>query len=355
MFSTKLQRRNNRTPKTRFPVVGMLLASIAAVGCGAHPKIEISQPRSTPDKTVSIGEMTAEFNVGQIDPMNESHVKFQLVNRSAEAILIDSVKTSCGCLKADDHPERLSPDEQGEITLSIDSHRRPGRFEQKVRILGKTPAGDTRETCVNLKGFVRGIIVEQSHARMGVVSVGHQVTVSGTLVGHSDTVQIHVSPSENLGVVETSIDPAGNSPLRSFHVRMVVKSGKEAKSIHEQLDVSVVTSTNTYQTPVVVSGLIAGPIRVTPSAIVFNLRSVSKGKDSTTVTIALLETQESIENVELDFDRELFRVAIEAQSPREVQYRISVNSSSASKVYNSAIDVRDGDRLVTRIPVVVIP
>ena len=361
MFSTGFQRSSHRTREAFCLHVGLSLSLVFVSGCGAYVTSDSGGQQSgsvdagVVQNSIEVGDAEADIDLGIIDPHESSAVRFRLVNRTAEEIQIDSVKTSCGCLKADDYPERLQPSAQGEITLSVDSRRPPGRFDQSLHVFGETRSGNEWETRVRLRGFVRGILLEQTHVRMGVVTKGHQVAVSGIVIGHPESVEVRVSQPEMLDVVETSIDPAGESPLRPFYVRLAVKGTEEAQPIHEQLDVKVVAATATYSSPVLVTGLIGGSIRVTPSALVFNLRSASRGKDNLTLTVATLNRQETIRDLELAFNRDLFHVAVEAQTPNEIRYRISVNASAVLKPYTGAIDVVDAGRLSGRVSVVVVP
>ena len=354
MPSASFQRRRPRTQEMCWLLLGLSLSSMAGSGCVPNTKIGRSEAHSASADAVTIGTK-AEIDLKLIAPVEASDVEFQLANRSAEEIRIDSVKASCGCLRIDDYPERLEPGEQGKVTLSVDSRRQPGRFVQNLLIRGQTPSGHPRETWVELKGFVQGVIVERPHVRMGIAAKGRHITISGVLVGHSGTVQIAPPPSKAFDVVSTSIDPAEGSPFRPFHIRLVVKATEEAQSIHERLNVRVVTSTTTYETPVVVSGLIGGAIRVVPSALVFNLSSASRQKDCKTLTVGMLEGQATPRNVQLEFDRNLLHAAIEMQTPQEIRYSISVYRLAASEPYSGEIEVRDGDRLMSRVPVVVIP
>jgi len=313
---------------TRFlgQIFCLLLLTIGAGGCGTNPRNERGARHSS-SRIVALGGSGAEINLNLLSPSETASVHFQLANRGTDEVLIESVKTSCGCLKIDHYPERLAPNEQKEIGLSLDSRRSPGRFSQKLLVVGTTPSGRKSETPVTLKGFVQGVLLERPHVRLGLATPGQHVTVAGLLVARPGAAELHVTPSKLFDVQKTSIEPPGKGPLRAFYVQFVVKPTEEAQPIFERLRVSIVTSTGTYEDTVDVSGLLAGEIGVTPLALVFNLSSTSRQGASKTLTVAASDTLETVEDVELGFDRELLRIAIRKRVRQEICYDVSVNAS----------------------------
>jgi hypothetical protein len=339
-------------------LAGLSLLAVSIAGCGgmeSSTKDRQGQQVSAEPATILMGDTEAKIDVGVIDSRESSSIRFFLENKAAEEIRVESVKTTCGCLKANKYPNSLQAGTRGEMKLSVDSRRPPGQFHQSLYVFGKTPSGKEVNAAIRLYGFVRGVLIEQSHVRLGTVSMGHHFTISGTIVGHPEAVEIDVSPSNALDVLNLSVNPAEESALRSFHARLVVREANKARTLHEHLSVKVTTATATYDSSVLVTGQVPGTLIASPSALVFNLRSKSEMKNNRSLIVSSSGKQQVIGDLKLEFDRDLLGIAVEEQNPHETRYRVTVNPLTLVKPYSGAIEVLEAGRHVSRVRVLIVP
>jgi hypothetical protein len=77
----------------------------------------------------------SEHDFGDVQVGDVVETKFQVINKGDAPLLIDEVRTSCGCAKAASRGKEVSPSQKTEISVSYDSvGLSPGRKTQSVLI-----------------------------------------------------------------------------------------------------------------------------------------------------------------------------------------------------------------------------
>lgn len=339
----------------RSSAVAILLFSMIVVGCSSKNEPMKSIKRTSSGDSILIGGSKCELDLGIVDKRSDNDFRFYLENQTSEEIQITSIKTTCGCVKVNEFPKHLKSGERANIVLVVDSRRPPGRFEQSLNVICNNRSGVEIETNVPIRGYVRGVVVKQSYIRMGIVPNGHQITISGEIVGHSGPVDISVLPSESFGVVSKQIDDDGVSPSRTFCVILIFNSAEVVKSVEEKIGFKISTQTDVYDISVPVTGQVTGAIKISPPAVVFNLASTSIANDNISITLSEMGSSRDMSLLDVKYDHELFTVSQKERLSQKVCYNILVNRASALKPSTSIIDILYGDQIIGRVPVVVVP
>ena len=74
-----------------------------------------------------------EHDFGEMERYHEQSVDFEFKNNSGEAIVIDNVRTPCGCTTPEWSEEPIPADSTGIITITYDA-RKVGYFYKKVKV-----------------------------------------------------------------------------------------------------------------------------------------------------------------------------------------------------------------------------
>lgn len=77
----------------------------------------------------------SEHDFGDVQVGDVVQTKFRVINKGDAPLVIDEVRTSCGCAKAVSHAKEITPGQETEIEVSYDSvGLSPGRKTQSVLI-----------------------------------------------------------------------------------------------------------------------------------------------------------------------------------------------------------------------------
>lgn len=94
---------------------------------------------------------TRRINVGAIAQNNPIEVEFKFTNEGAAPIIINKVKTSCGCTAAKHSLAPIMPGESSKILVTYDA-RKPGFFNKSITI---EASNDENPTLLLLAGTVQ--------------------------------------------------------------------------------------------------------------------------------------------------------------------------------------------------------
>ena len=101
-------------------------------------------------KEITVDKTVHDFGVISEDGGNVS-ATFILTNNTDEAIVLTSVRASCGCTAANWTKEPFEPGKTGEVVATYSPKGRPGPFEKTVTI---TTTGNPEKFVVRIKGSV---------------------------------------------------------------------------------------------------------------------------------------------------------------------------------------------------------
>ncbi|MBR3455849.1 MAG: DUF1573 domain-containing protein [Bacteroidaceae bacterium] len=105
-------------------------------------------------------QTTIDF--GELDPDNpQVTCVFKFTNVGKSKLIINQVKTTCGCTTADFTKDPISPGATGFITVKYDgTATRPGRIMKTIQIYSNAKEGMSR---VFIRGELKSLPREQKH------------------------------------------------------------------------------------------------------------------------------------------------------------------------------------------------
>jgi hypothetical protein len=133
----------------------MILAIPALAGLGLMSSTPVGAPYSTGivvDEVKTVIIENPEHDFGTITEDGGSvTATFILFNGTNEAIVLTSVKASCGCTTPNWTKEPIEPGKKGEITATYNPKDRPGNFDKTI-----TATTNTNERLtMRIKGIVK--------------------------------------------------------------------------------------------------------------------------------------------------------------------------------------------------------
>ncbi|APG27153.1 hypothetical protein A7E78_04460 [Syntrophotalea acetylenivorans] len=152
-------------------IAGLILfASLLAGHAWAAPQIVVEQP------TFDFGEVPQGEKVGHT---------FSFSNKGDEPLLIEKVKSSCGCTAALLSAKTLAPGESGELQANFDSTRFRGAVTKTISLYSNDPAQSVMQ--LHVKGIVREVLsVVPAQINLGAVTTGKTAVSQATLKNQSD-------------------------------------------------------------------------------------------------------------------------------------------------------------------------
>ncbi|MBQ6964499.1 MAG: DUF1573 domain-containing protein [Bacteroidaceae bacterium] len=117
--------------KTKLLMLIAVLTVSLAMQAEKFPQIKFEQT------TIDLGTFSLD------EPVRKCTFKFTNVGKGK--LVINAVRTSCGCTVADYPKDFISPGASGEITVTYDgSNKMPGRFKKSVQIFSNCKEDMTR-------------------------------------------------------------------------------------------------------------------------------------------------------------------------------------------------------------------
>lgn len=120
------------------------------------------------------------YDFGSVPQGQNVRHTFQFTNTGDEPLVIDKVRSSCGCTAALISAEVLQPGETGELKANFDSARFRGEVDKTIYLYSNDPLN--RVLKFSVKGEVRELFgLTPRQVDFGPVQPGHQVTRTVTL------------------------------------------------------------------------------------------------------------------------------------------------------------------------------
>lgn len=125
-----------------------------------------------------------EHDFGLLREGSEAFHLFTINNDGDEPLIIERIKTSCGCTASSTTQDTIAPGAAGEIKVIYKTQNRPGLFHQKVRVFTNDPVQNER--VLTIRGDVEEapapcIDVVEKRIDLGVVGARHAVPVAFTV------------------------------------------------------------------------------------------------------------------------------------------------------------------------------
>jgi Protein of unknown function (DUF1573) len=120
-----------------------LLSLIILAAC----KNEINK---TAEASAEIKFEKAEHNFGTIDYDSDGRCHFEFTNTGKDPLMINNVRTTCGCTRPEWPEEPVMPGEKGRIGITYNT-KVVGSFTKAITVYSNTPSSPT-------KLFVKGTV-----------------------------------------------------------------------------------------------------------------------------------------------------------------------------------------------------
>lgn len=146
-----------RSPFALLTFVAVLLFAVPA---SAAPQLLVAEPK---------------FDFGEVLQGDKVLHVFELVNQGDEPLLIDRVKSSCGCTAALVTEQNLPPGGKGELQANFDSARFRGEVSKTIYIYSNDPERPVFQLHIHGK-VLETVAVEPTQINFGTVKEGKTVT-----------------------------------------------------------------------------------------------------------------------------------------------------------------------------------
>ena len=190
-----------------------LFVCLMASNAWAAPNLVVEQP---------------VFDFGEVAQGDKVPHTFKFRNDGDEPLLIDRVKSSCGCTAALVSAKTLAPGESGEVKTNFDTTRFRGAVTKTISLYSNDPQRPIKK--MSIKGKIRETLsVVPERLNLGPVKAGEITVAQLTLQNNGDTalnLDKVTATSPNL-VVKLSVGtlPSGQSTV--IDVQLTPTSGKE--------------------------------------------------------------------------------------------------------------------------------
>jgi len=125
------------------------------------------------------------FDFGEVSQGQTVRHSFSFNNDGDESLLIEKVRSSCGCTAALISAKTLAPGEGGEVQATFDSTRFRGAVTKTISLYSNDPRQPVMKLYV--KGKVQEVLsVVPAQLNLGQVSSGKTTVVQVTLQNHGD-------------------------------------------------------------------------------------------------------------------------------------------------------------------------
>ncbi len=126
-----------------------------------------------------------EFDFGEVFQGEKVTHVFTFANRGEAPLVIDRVKSSCGCTAALLSAKEIAPQEEGTIRATFDSSRFRGNVHKTIMLYSNSPGDEVSRFAI--KGKVKPLTEsDPARLRFGKIRAGSARQLSFTLVNRWD-------------------------------------------------------------------------------------------------------------------------------------------------------------------------
>jgi hypothetical protein len=232
---------------------------------------------------------TTQFDFGDVKPGTELEPFIELKNHTSERFVIESVSSSCGCMKAIPSTKIIEPNTTEKLTIQFDTVKFIGRRSASIHVLFAQPRKEIKLTAhVNIRNlicepeqleFLSGGGTEKSSSQiLNVKRVGSPFWKIKSIESSSDRLSAKIESVEI------------NGKTVSYKIACEIKqgTGKSSGIQREKLILQTNDSNQLiYEIPVIIRN--SQSIEVSPKMIDFSGVATDKNK------IAIVRLKEKIE------------------------------------------------------------
>ena len=164
------------------------------------------------------------YDFGRLIEGEKTVCGYRFRNAGEDTLVIENVRTSCGCTAALVSAKRVAPGEEGEIHVTFDSTGRLGETHKTMTVFSNDP--DTPKTELTLSGIVWSEVVVIPR-RIGFGNVERSALTSGATPGGKGGKEVHVKFPTDPKLRVTEVVAASNAVAAKLMPRDVEDSGED--------------------------------------------------------------------------------------------------------------------------------
>ncbi|MCF6148124.1 MAG: DUF1573 domain-containing protein [Candidatus Kuenenia sp.] len=253
-----------------------------------------TQPKNTVGAIPNIKFDEYKYNFGKIYSGEKVTHKFKFKNLGNGELIIDKVKSSCGCTAALSSKKNLKKNEEGEIEVRFNSGKYVGKITKSIFVHSNDPVNPKVKLAIEVK-IIEEVSVNPRRINFGIVRMGGSC---------SQNIEIKTLPESDIKIlkVETSFpyikltEKNKNESVCNYDVmlRGMEEFGKFNGFIFVHTD-----SKKKPRIDVPFNGEVIGDITYYPSRLSFG--TVKKNREAKkSVIVTLVDKNVKIEKIEIE-------------------------------------------------------
>lgn len=280
--------------------------------------------------------------------------QFKYENRGNDTLIIQQVKTTCGCTAANTDLTEIEPGESGEIRVTYTASNKTGKFEKAVIVISNDP--DKPHYVLKIYGeVVSEVVADPKYIDFGLIPLGKSSSKSIKLSKGYDSHSPRVEKGWVTGIesdtplVTASYKENGND---EYIIEATLKSGAQANKIQGNI---LVLTKGLKQSRIELPfyGEVCGDVTIFPPVLHYG--QMLQGKEAARIVhVALRNKNVTIEKIEVCSDflsAELLPKSTPEKPYREIQIKLKENAPVGKMEGLVKVHTNSEIQPVTEIPV----
>ena len=295
---------------------------------------------------------TNRFNFGKIVEGETAEHQFKYENRGNDTLIIQQVKTTCGCTAANTDLTEIEPGESGEIRVTYTASNKTSKFEKAVIVISNDQ--DTPHYVLIIRGeVVSEVVADPKYIDFGLIPLGKSSSKSVKLSKGYDAQSFAkdwvTGIESDTPLVTASYKENGND---EYIIEATLKSGAQANKIQGNI---LVLTKGLKQSRIELPfyGEVCGDVTVFPPVLHYG--QILKGKEEARIVrITLRNKNVTIEKIEVGSDflsAELLPKSTPEKPYREIQIKLKEDAPVGKMEGVVKVHTNSEIQPVTEIPV----
>ena len=296
------------------------------------PLLAAQNPPAEPGPQISFSKDLHSFGV--IEKGEKVTVEFPFKNTGDQDLIIEDVKTSCGCTTAKPNKSVFKPGEGGVIPVTFDSGRFAGSITKTITVVSNDAVSPKKQ--LKIQGDVQAeIVINPTNLSLYNIS-RHGVTAREIRVSTAKLEQLQISNLQSdLDFVQLelkTIDPKSAVIHFSF-------KGEDLPKDSDSITGTVSFNTNSSKSPkldTLVFIRVSKPIRVSPALVSFYASPKGKPRETTIALSSPKNEAFKILNISSDLDF----IKAELVDEQKGKLRVQLTETQQEGKFQGAITVK---------------
>jgi len=300
----------------------MLLLSCASTG---------DKKKNTPQQTASgaprieFAELTHDF--GKASQNQSLKHSFSFKNTGTGVLVIDKVRSSCGCTAALASGKEIQPGQTGTIDVTFNTGTRQGKNEKTITVTTNDPLQQT--VTLKIAADIEVVLALQPQQLvMGQIKKNEPIIRYAGLIGNDKNTAKIISAESSHKLMKVAVNNQGfdNNPEKK--IKITVLPGLKPGRFQERVTITTDhPSVKTLMLPV--SGEVMGNILVSPQMVSFGV--LQQGQKIERTINLKASGKESFKVTKADSDNPAISAVIEKVVPdKEYNVKIAADESVAA-------------------------